>query len=39
MQSEEPTTSEEYIAQVIRQSKEQENEHVKSHAEVLNEYD
>lgn len=35
MNSEEPTTSEEYIALVLRQAREQEGEHVASHAELL----
>ena len=33
--AEEPTTNEEYVAQVLRQSREQEAEHVKTHAEIL----
>lgn len=37
MNSEEPTTSDEYIALVLRQAKEQENEHVASHTELLQE--
>ena len=37
MNSEEPTTSEEYVAQVLRQAREQEGEHVASHAELLQE--
>ncbi len=39
MERDEPTTNEEYIARVIRLAKEQENETVKSHAELLEDYE
>jgi rubrerythrin len=37
--AEEPGTNEEYIARVLRQSREQEAEHVQSHSEILQDHD
>lgn len=37
--ADEPATSEEYIARVLQQSREQEAEHVQSHSEILQQHD
>jgi hypothetical protein len=39
MNKEEPTTNEEYIAQVIKQAKTQEGEHVPTHSEILQKFE